>query len=292
VPLPARTFSRRTREASFTLAEILVAVAILCLLVGLLAQLLSNTSRAVSSSTNHLEADDRARLLFARMAADFSRAVRRADVDYYLKSPSVAQTGNDRLAFYSEVAGYSSSGLAQNSVSLVAYRVRTVGETTSVERMGKALSWDGASGSTSPVVFLPLTIAETWPAATNDNDDTSFEAIAPNVFRLEYYYMLRDGTTGATPWNAASGSTSVNGLKDIAAIGVVIAAADRKAAQAAQPGELPALGAALPDFSPGAKVGALQARWQQALLDGSVRPALREGVHVYEHLFYIGSFGP
>ena len=276
----------------FTLVEILVAVSILVLLIALVSQLLSNTSRAMSASTNHLEADDRVRLLFNRMAADFSRALKRTDIDYYLKTPLVAQPGNDQIAFYSEVSGYASADGAQNSVSLVAYRVRTSGGVPSVERMGKALSWDGSAPGMAPLAFLPLTIAATWPSATGADEDDNYEQIAPNVFRFEYYYMLRDGTLSATPWNAAAGSTTVNGLKDVAAIGVVVAAADRKAFQAARDGELNEVGRNLADFVAGSTVGQLQAQWQQAVLAGGDGPAVKGGIHVYEHLFYIGSFTP
>jgi hypothetical protein len=135
---------------------------------------------------------------------------------------TVKQLGNDTIAFYSTVPGYYPSGGSQSPVSLVAYRINAQNK---LERMGKGLLWNGAtptSGATPPaVVFMPIPLASLLPIAelpspTPDPTSTpawpeiaigagsawsDSEVIGPQVFRFEYYYLLKgqtDPTSGIT----------------------------------------------------------------------------------------------
>src|SRR4030095_15892552 len=101
-------------------------------------------------------------------------------------------------------------------ISLVAYRIGT----NRLERMAKALLWNGASPSDVPIVFLPLRISANWPAATNSASDPDYALIGPFVFRFEYYYTLKNGTSSITPWDVLAGHSSVSGLQDVAAISI------------------------------------------------------------------------
>ena len=136
--------------------------------------------------------------------------------------------------------------------------------------MGKGLLWNGASPSNIPIVFLPLTIAATWPAATNDfaqgqgppsaSQDSAYETIGPHVFRFEYFYLIKNGRLSAAPWNTDAGHTTINGLTDVQAIGVTIAVIDpagRAIIDAANPSSLYDLASDLTDFTttPGRGVG-------------------------------------
>jgi prepilin-type N-terminal cleavage/methylation domain-containing protein len=297
------------RASGFTLVEILVSIAVLALLIALIGQLFNNASSASSISTTHLEADARVRLLFARMATDFSHIVKRPDVDYYFKSSANTQTGNDQMALFSEVSGYSSTSDAQNAVSLVSYRVNTTGTAPCIERMGKALSWGGGAtvistpGATPilPLPFLPVTIAGNWPAAetvptsTSTSDpgyDLDYETIVPNAFRFEYYYLLTSGALSATPWDTVAGHTAINGLQDVAGIGVVIAVTDRKASAIATSSSLTSFASNLSDWPPssGSAFGSLQTSWQTAASSSTTLPvAVRNGIRVYEQLFPINT---
>jgi hypothetical protein len=175
------------------------------------------------------------------------------------------QQGNDQIAFFSQVAGYNStSSTSLSPVSLVAYRVNSA-QTTSrnylqLERMGKGLLWNGfdttKSNSPYPIVFLPGQIAPPPPppnapaigpwagpwygAINNDNTpkstDPDYETIGPGVFRLEYYYLLKDGTISDVPQVKVNGvsqwdftktlSGNLNAFSDVEAIAVVIAVID------------------------------------------------------------------
>jgi len=290
---------------SFTMVEMLVSMAVLFLLILLIAELFSNTTRVITVSTDHLAADDQVRLLFERMATDFGHLVKRPDVDYYLKAPGYLavtnpvsanpESGNDQLAFYSEVPGYTTATNAVTSLSLVAYRVNTSGTAPYMERMGKALTWSPGGSDGMPVVFEPLTLSETWPAATSGTlTDIDYEPIAPNVFRFETYYLLTSGALSATPWDTVAGSTNLNAFKDVVAIGVVVAATDPKAAKLASSSALTTLAGQLPDFITGTttNMGQLETEWQTAVSASTLEAAIKSGIHIYGRLFYIGGPNP
>ena len=216
---------------AFTIVELLVSIAVLVVLVLLVSQLFSSAASVTTSGNKRMTAEAQLRPLFDRMAVDFSQMLKRADIDYYLKSPSSVQPGNDQLAFYSTVSGYYPSSGSQSPISLVGYRINSVSGTTAfnrLERMSKGLVWNGVSATDTPVVFLPLTITATWPTATNGSADSDYEQVAPYVFRFEYYYLLKNGNYSVTPWDASAGHSTVSGMQDVAAIFVAIAAIDPK----------------------------------------------------------------
>jgi hypothetical protein len=171
------------------------------------------------------------------------------------------QQGNDQIAFYSEVPGYYPSAGSPSPVSLVAYRINDIANNSAtylkLERMGKGLLWNGVNNGTSlyPIVFTTGQIdasctnkcpctgttgpwAGPWAAAICDDNtdpDASYETIGPGVFRLEYYYLLKDGSitdaprvTGAVNWGDSSQTLSakLNAFSDVEAIAVVIAVID------------------------------------------------------------------
>src|SRR6476620_8228930 len=153
----AHTTARRA--GAFTLAELLVAVGVLVLLVLLVSQLLNSAATIMTLGHRQMNADSQARELFDRMAIDFAQMVRRSDVDYYLKSSTTAndcrlctrQRGNDQIAFYSTVPGWSAiTGAQQSPVSIIGYRIHVSADTVSnrMERLGEALVWNGATSDT------------------------------------------------------------------------------------------------------------------------------------------------
>jgi prepilin-type N-terminal cleavage/methylation domain-containing protein len=303
---------QRHRRSAFTLVEVLVSIAVLALLVALIGQLFNNTSAASTISTNHLEADARVRLLFTRMAADFSHIVKRPDVDYFLKpelNPASPTSVNDQMAFYSNVPGYSPAGVTtpDNVVSLVAYRLNSTGTAPCIERLGTALSWGGGSSTIYPVIFAPpgssmisTTFINNWktatyiPASTSTSDpgyDPNYETIVPNAFRFEYYYLLNSGVLSATPWDPSiPNHVSASGLQDVAGIGVVVAVTDRKASAIATTASLTTLASSLDDWSTTyPKFGQLQSKWQSEVTASSLAPVVKDGIRVYEQLFPINT---
>jgi hypothetical protein len=228
----------RHHGAGFTLAELLVSVGVLVLLVLLATQLLNSAATITILGHKRMDADSQTRQLFDRMAIDFAQMVKRSDVDYYLKSSwfatgsppgptgvrTLLQPGSDMIAFYSTVPGYYPSIGSQSPISLVAYRVNASSSSPSynkLERMGKGLLWNAATPAPSPapVVFMPIPLASpiptpelpnpvpspaatpAWPeVASNTGTWSDSEVIGPQVFRFEYYYLLKGGIdpTGGT----------------------------------------------------------------------------------------------
>jgi Prokaryotic N-terminal methylation motif len=289
---------RSTRRANpaFTLAEMLVAISVLALLVLLVTQLINHAASVTTLGNKRMDADSQARPLFERMALDFAQIVKRSDVSYYLKTAETPMTGNDLVGFYSSVQGYYPT--TPSPISVVAYRVNS-GPTPSVaynclERMGKGLDWNGASTTSVPIVFLPLTLHGTWPSVTSSSayDDTdpakrTYEIVGPQVFRFEYYYLEK--TAGALV-GYPSGWTSLSAveIRDAAAIVVAIAVIDPKGKVLLSNSQIATLAESLPDYALGWGPGELLAQWQSSLdsTRNMPRPAI-SGIRLYERYFYI-----
>jgi len=259
----------RTSDA-FTLVEVLVSIVITALIVVLAGHLMKSATAVATSAGKHIDTDVQARAVLDRMAVDFAKMLKRSDVDYYIKAPigyknpnahgsgkhlKTGQPGNDQIAFFSQVPGYNSTTSALVSpLSLVAYRINA-GLTSSqnylqLERVGKALLWNGVKNANNdpyPIVFLPGQIAATggpwginannggWAAAINNDNSTKsadpdYAQIGPQVFRLEYYYLLKDGSIKDVPalsWDLSQTvSANLNAFADVEAIVVAIAVID------------------------------------------------------------------
>ena len=269
----------RDSPGAFTLAEVLVSISILVVIILLVSRLFNNASTITTSGNKRMDVDGEIRPLLNRIAIDFAQIVRRADVDYFLKSSSNPQTGNDQIAFYSVVPGYNAA--APSPVSLVSYRISAKSQ---AERMAKGLIWNGDSGSGYPVVFLPLTINGTWPTATNGAADVDYEITGPNVFRFEYYYVLKNGAPSETPWDATLGHTAPNGLQDVSAISVAIAAIDPKSRASVSDPQLATIAVSMPDFASTMGPGSLLTQWQTSLnaAAGHVSRSALNGIRLYE----------
>lgn len=322
----------------FTLVELLVAMAVLALMMVLISQLFTSASAVTGMGTKHMDADTQARAVFDRMAIDFSQMVKRTDIDYFLKSTQADQYGNsqpqdgtgtgdgntrnDRLAFYSQVPGYfpaSTSSTNQSPVSLVAYRLNA--DTASpyynkLQRFGCGLVWSGAAGTNTAVVFSTGTngaasasgtssaIYNNWQNATdNQVADANYELAGPQVFRMEYYYVLKGQTVAGTfypsilsdtPWDIRiPNHTSVNGLQDVAAFAVVIAVADPKTRVLVNDTQLAQLGAKMNDFSTAAtpNPGDLETQWHSAVNNSTngIPRIAASAIRIYGRTFYLPS---
>jgi hypothetical protein len=174
-------------------------------------------------------------------------------------------------------------------VSVVAYRVNSDNTSSSynkLERLGKGLVWNGASGGT-PVVFW-ATITSNWQAATSSSladPDGNYEIIGPQVFRFEYGYLLTNGSFVITPPLASDGRADPT---KISAIVASIAVIDSKSKVLVTNAQITTLAASLSDYAAAMTPGQLRANWQTTL-DGMTnlpRPAI-SGIRLYERYFYL-----
>ena len=285
-------------SGGFTLAELLVSIAVLALLVLLATSLVNSAATITTLGHKRMDTDSQARQLLDRMAIDFAQMVKRNDLDFFAKgttSPNSvggAMTGNDQIAFFTQLPGYyptSSTMTSRSPVSLIAYRVNSDSTNASLynkfERMAKGLVWNGAS-TDIPVVFW-ATISGTWSAATSTSAlDAAYDLVGSQVFRFEYCYLRTNGSFVITP---PLDSNARADLSQISAIVVDIAVIDSKSkvlltnAQITTP-----LASGLIDYAAGMTPGQLRANWQ-TYLDGITslpRPAI-SGIRLYERYVYL-----
>ena len=285
----------RKSNRGFTLIELLVSIAVLVVLVLLVGRLFSSAVTVTTSGNKRMDAEAQIRPLFERIAIDLSQMLKRSDLDFFGKntaSPNSAggsMAGNDSIAFYSTVAGYYPSSGSQSPISLIGYRINAQNK---LERVAKGLLWNGVSLSSTPVVFMPRTIAATWPSVTDlsaaPTPDPDTDSIAPYIFRFEYYYLLKNGNVSATPWDPSAGHTSVSGLQDVAAISVAVATIDPRSRLLISDSQLTTIIGQLADFAASMKPGDLLSQWQTAL-DGITtmpRPGV-QSIRIYERYFYL-----
>jgi hypothetical protein len=271
--------------SAFTIAELLVSVAVLTLLVLIASRMIESAANLTAQGSKRMDADSQVRPLLNRMAIDVSQMIRRSDVDYYVKSSLDSEPGNDRIAFFCSAPGYYPSTGSQSSLSLVSYRIND-GLTSArnrMERLSKGLVWNGVSTTNNPIIFGLQAIFNNWPAATDaTSTDADYELIAPQVFRFEYFYLLKTGAISNLP--------GASGMQDVAAISVAVAAIDQKSRILLSDPQVTDLIGRLKDFDPGQPSYDLMTSWQSTL-DGIVdmpRVAI-SGVRIYQRYFYFMS---
>lgn len=336
MPISPRVTRRQRRRSAFTLIELLVAMTVLVLLIGMIAQMTGGMASIIGRGQAHVDTDERARALLDRMSIDFAAMVKRPDVDYYLKGrpTTLTQAGNDQIAFFSEVPGYYTDPATpgQSSVSLIAYRVNST--SLHLERLSKGLVWNGAAGSSNlSLSFLPVPLASPLPppmpanppsplcphAADPSVADADYEELGPQVFRFEYYYVLKGqkatgpgGTRGdpvlsLTPWyaNAPANHTSVNGMQDVAGIGVLIAVIDPKNRALVSTSQLNTLAQNMADPAPDPSTGGMlisgqqvkgpgdiEKQWTTQVLSSAIPHQASAAIRIYTRCFYLNEVSP
>jgi type II secretory pathway component PulJ len=274
-------------KAAFTVAELLASIAVLALIVPLVAQFMGSATGVVTTGAKHMDADTEARTVLNRMAVDFAAIVKRADIDYYFSKNG----GNDQLAFYSETSGYYPSDVTgvtpKSSTCVAGYRILN----NQLERLNKALIWNGVSSSAippgRPMVFLPQTLTTTWSNIAGGGSDPDYQVIGDQVYRFEFCFFMRDGTLSDRPWLPPQ--TTFNGLDDVNAIVVAIAVLDTKSRIIA--GDLTAATAKLDDVN-GTSIATAPAQlWQQKIQNGDLAlpRAAASQVRIYQRYFLVNS---
>ena len=234
-----------------------------------------------------------------------------------------ADLTSDQIAFYSQVPAYYPGGFVggqQSPISLISYRVNEGNATNNpaygrLERMAKGLLWNGVSNTSGngnnvyyPIVFQTGQIdssctgnacpcngtvgpwADKWSAAicntnnANNSSDPDYEVIGPDVFRFEYYYLLKNGRVTDWPWDRFDYPTQMTiyspailGLSQVRAISVSIAVINpesraliqQAAAANSAYGDILDVAAELPDFKNNCgrgnsqkSIGTLEAEWK------------------------------
>jgi type II secretory pathway component PulJ len=271
----ATRLHKRFAARGFTILELLVAGAVLSLLVVLVAQMVGSASLVTSGSRKRMAADEEARMVFDRMASDFARMVKREEMDNFF----VPASGNDEMYFYSQSpALYANTNSAANSpIALVGYRVTN----QRLERYGEGKTWDDLNSLTySNGTLNPNTRISSLASG-------NYQVIAPSVFRMEYVFLMKPGTTnasGATNTTNTYSQTNVVGLgmKDVSAVVVTLGVLDEGSRKIVDSSTLGAIADSMADASAGPTSGP----WTTNVAVLTNLPA-RTATRVYQRYFPI-----
>ena len=215
----------------------LVATAVFVFLIVIVAQMVDKASRITASSHKRLDADSQARLIFDRMAIDIGKMVKTEDTDSVFAK---LDGGNDAMFFFSEAPAFSTDSKTKSTSALIGYRItfnnKFLPNHPLLERIGKGLTWEGSTSTTTPggMVFLTTpsgsaiptdssTITKNWrtlgtlagdnSCAYGDGSDDDYDVLSDLAYRMEVVFLLKDGTMStmpiltATPTDWPSGST-------------------------------------------------------------------------------------
>lgn len=218
--------SRSTLRAGFTIVELLAATAVLTVLILIVSQMVSSTSRTVGHDERRLESDANARMVFDRMQMDLDGMPKRGDLDISFIKNSGGDS-NDSFFFYSQAPGSAATATNRSTLSLVGYAVDTAYH---LDRYGKGLFWDGGTDTVNFLTFSSTTsytpesqstIAGTYGSAlttvplTGDVPTDPWQMLSGSVFRMEIVFLLKDGKYSNYPGIGVTGESSYPTSSDV-----------------------------------------------------------------------------
>jgi hypothetical protein len=213
-----KTRSSFSSRASFTLVEMLVAMAILIILILVVSKIVDFSLQLTDATGRSADSGIEAKQVLDRIGVDIAGMVIRPDVDQFYFPGTNTVFENDKMFFYSQQPGYfNTSAIAyyatnQSPVALVGYRVNT-GDSTNgatgkpvpvLERLARGLTAgpDNSGGNyTMPLQYL------SFPAATSP---TIYQAAVggtiPNVWgpaeQTSFFVVAgANGDVGTTPYD-------------------------------------------------------------------------------------------
>ncbi len=179
--------SQVSTQGAFSILEILVAMAITLLMAVMVVSLVDGTVQVTSQSQQRISAEAGARQALDRMSADFSRAIVRSDLPFRIGK----NNGNDSITFFAQADGYT----AGRGISMIGYRVTN----NSLQRGAQSTQW-----TSNEITFTTLSNALADPGYLAI-DESNFETISTEVFRLEFAFLMGNGTvTNAVGTNSGS----------------------------------------------------------------------------------------
>ena len=148
-----------------------------------------------------------------------------------------------------------------------------------------------------------------WPQAADPSvQDLDYEEVGPQVFRFEYYYVLKgqaavkqQATLSLVPWYAAApiSHTAVNGMRDVAGIGVLIAVLDPKSRVLVSKDQLATLAGQMEDAPDPANGGTaftspgdIEQQWMSVVNSSALPRSASAAIRVYTRCFYLNGVPP
>lgn len=286
-------FHRRAPgKQAFTLVELLVALAVLSILVLILAQVVSLTGQAIDINSRKLTAAAQARSFFDRFAADFAARPQRPDLSMVF-TQDYNNTKNAGIQFWSGTGGYGANTPRQ--LSWISYGIGSPKTTTANKtspapdcliRGADAGDWTGAG---TPISFAPLSALPTTPVPAPDNADV----LASGIFRMDFCYLLKDGSLSTTPSAPTTPPRSANDFSQVAAIVIAVAALDAKSLRLLSNEQVTNLSNDLPATPPALHTADPLAYWSSDTVMGAqgfgpgIPRQVIENVRLYQRIFYV-----
>lgn len=187
----------KSRLRGFTLLEILVATAVLCLLVLLLNNIISSTMDVVGQGRRAFEVHSKARAAMDLLGRDLSQGLYRSEVESFQDG-----SGNSALAFFTRRGASMAQGdesTDYRQLSFVVYQARDEADSGfSLWRGAVNVQWDQqGTYPPSPGLDGPMPFgAQTTPIAysvARDEPSKTFEPVLKGVARLEVKFLCSDG---------------------------------------------------------------------------------------------------
>jgi prepilin-type N-terminal cleavage/methylation domain-containing protein len=144
----------RSRWSSFTLVEMLVAMAVLSLLLLLIFSIVGASLKISDTTGRGADSSNEAKQVLDRIGVDIAGMLNRPDIDqFYYKA-----VGNDKMFFYTQQTGFFDSTViaaGESPVTFVGYRIDTNTlvnpAAPALERLGQGLDWDDSSNKITGV---------------------------------------------------------------------------------------------------------------------------------------------
>jgi prepilin-type N-terminal cleavage/methylation domain-containing protein len=179
------------RRRGFTLAELIVAIAIFTIILLLTAQVSDSALTVTRNTAARLAAQREASVAAQQLRTDFAQRIRRLDTPVRFEK----KAGSDSLVLLTKRLGYSDRiATPDRAVSITEYRI----ETSAPEEAGNGLLRASSGIGFGDLTARPSLDVGTLSLATlpeegpEELDAGHFQMLAPGVIRLELSFLIND----------------------------------------------------------------------------------------------------
>ncbi len=177
--------SSQRRLRAFTLIELMAATSVLVIIVLMITQLISETSKVIKQDSNRMDSFSIARTLFDRMSIDWKSRVIGTEPGFF----GIKELGDDSILMYSRGPAYSGT---RSSATAVGYRISDhIEGGRSLQRAALGYNW--SETDPQPDDNPLLLDADTMPVL----DNADYQDVGLGVLRFEIAFLVYE--PGATP---------------------------------------------------------------------------------------------
>ncbi|MES2308558.1 MAG: prepilin-type N-terminal cleavage/methylation domain-containing protein [Verrucomicrobiota bacterium] len=182
MPFSSSIFSRSRK--SFSLTELMIAIAITSVLMFFFTQILGTVERTIKLSTQMIDSTSQARFVFDRIGLDLKSMPIRSDIDYHMTNAPMKE---DFLRILSGIYGPEGN----RPLSLIGYQIMTdENGIDGLYRGVRGYSWDTMG-------FMGFSSNQSAPSLLNLPEgltlrDKDYEEIGSGIFRAEIAFQIKN----------------------------------------------------------------------------------------------------